>query len=653
MNIFDPFDPLRAKYVVNSDVATKALKREILNILGSYVGWYDPFCELIQNALDSIEERATQEEKNYIPSIWITINIQENSLVVTDNGIGLDEQKFQSFLAPDFSFKSGATRGHKGVGATYIAYGFNYIQICTKTNDFYAIGKMVNARKWLYDDNPSGNPKIKYDNSGPIDTMFNQIDKGVSMYVKFDKNTHPKDLDWIKADNANSWLKILSVKTGLGAFNPNPSINVDLTVINKQGIKTNVSQKGIEYLWPHKIVKKAASYKQIKEKREELFNKDKDPNNLPSYLKNLDIYYDTFRTNDLQNLVKLDQNELDICYKYKPSVYFSYAYSVSIWNEFNKSLQLRNNLKILHGGIQIAADNMPQGESTQIPLNRNTGRQNQIHFVYHFGNCSADLGRKGFHSEIIDFAKEVSRKIVDNLLKNAKKFLKPNTGTPPDIFREKEIDDWKEEMDKYEKSNPLRLISEHFFLPIKTISITSKPSREQDVIALFNQLIAGGVVRGIRIMSTNERFTYDGLYKIVIDDPITNHTYNKHSNPLGISKDIINQIKLPFISKPRIIEYKYTLDGLIEDIQDGSKNSNDIELVVAWDTGESYVGNYKITSLLDENNLFLRQYHGITHIMTNITTGQKEMDLIILEELIDFLIDPEKTQKQQIKKYED
>jgi len=48
---FAPFDPLSFKNTKVNDAALGALKREIENTLSSYVGWYDPFCELIQNAL--------------------------------------------------------------------------------------------------------------------------------------------------------------------------------------------------------------------------------------------------------------------------------------------------------------------------------------------------------------------------------------------------------------------------------------------------------------------------------------------------------------------------------------------------------------------------------------------------------------------------
>ena len=128
---FAPFDPLEFKNTRVNDAALGALKREIENILSSYVGWYDPFCELIQNALDAVEARVSVEKAagtklSYNPRIFIKIDLDQNALTVTDNGIALDKDKFEQFLAPNFSFKSGKTRGHKGVGATYVAYGFNF-----------------------------------------------------------------------------------------------------------------------------------------------------------------------------------------------------------------------------------------------------------------------------------------------------------------------------------------------------------------------------------------------------------------------------------------------------------------------------------------------------------------------------------------------
>lgn len=662
-NTFEAFDPLKAKSLADTEVAVRAQKREITNILSSYVGWYDPFCELIQNSLDSIEERASSEgvDSKYEPTIWITVNIQENSLIVTDNGIGLDEAKFKQFLGPDISFKSGTsgkTRGHKGVGATYLAYGFNYIQVATRCNGYEAIGRMKDARKWLTDPNPPGNPKMEPDNDDVKDEVFYDIDQGVSIYVKFDKTTNPKDLTWIISDKAEHWIKILSVKTGLGAITPNDNIKVFLRVIDKNGEETKCDKKGIRYLEIEKEGLKAASFVDVMRKQNELYSKKGKNFDLPPKFKNLDMIYQYWDHTQILALdrehITLTREEKDLLEKYQPTIYITYTYSVKIWDAINEKLNVRKGQKILHGGIQIATNNMPQGELIQIPLVRNIGRQLQIHCVIHFKNTNPDLGRKGFQSEVQEFAKEIAKKLFNGPLGKLQHTLRTNTGASPNLRREQDVQDWKDEMQEHERANPLKLDNPNFFLPTKSISITSVPTREQDVIALFNQLIAGGVIRGIKIMSTNERFTYDGLYYVCIDEPRENHLYNEEKNPLGIEVSVLDDFKLlPFKSSSKILEYKYSLDGLIEDIENGTKNSNDIELVVVWETGEAYKRNYVISSYLNPDNLTQREYHGVTHSITNIVSKQKEMDLIVLSELIDFLNDQTKTIKSQIEKYEE
>lgn len=639
------FDPLQAKYSGTEEVVIKSLKREIQNILSSYVGWFDPFCELIQNALDSVEERSKLKEKCYFPTVMIMIDLANNRIAVTDNGIGFEEQQYIKFLAPNFSFKNGNTRGHKGVGSTYLAYGFNYIQISTKSPEFSARGKMINARKWLSDDNPASNPLVIPDLENTIDPFFNEIDRGVSICIKYDETTTPKDLSWMKISTAENWLKVLRVKTGLGAVNSNPNINIKVRVCTKSGKELIAEHKGIEYLWINEILDKTQTYTAIKLKEDELYKKKGSDYKLPSKFLNLNAIYDKWTYERLADEISLDSEEKAIIEHCHPQVYFCYVFSTKVWDKFNNSLGVRAGVSIINGGIQLAANNMPQGELILIPLKRKAGRQFQLHILMHFENCNADLGRKGFQKDINDFSKSVAKKIADGPLKKVQKCFRKNTGAAPDLMREKALDDWKEMMNTHEQNNPLVLDNPNFFLPVKRISMTSIPTREQDVIALFNQLLAGGVIRGIKIMSTNERFTYDGLFHIVIESPFENHIYNALENPLGIADDNVENIKEKypngFYSAPKVLEYKFSLDGLIEDIESGLKNTNDINLVIAWESGDEYKENFYIMSMLLEENLNLRQYHGATHRLFDINTNEIVCELILLKDLIEFLNDPQ------------
>jgi hypothetical protein len=137
-----------------------------------------------------------------------------------------DESQFKSFLAPFFSFKSKKNRGHKGVGATYLAYGFNHIQLCTKTDSFTAVGKMLNAKDWVEDESPSSRSEVINDMDDPLDKNFDAVDTGVSICIRFDKHTFPKDLNWVGMNEASAWLKVLRLKTALGAIHPTSGLNI-------------------------------------------------------------------------------------------------------------------------------------------------------------------------------------------------------------------------------------------------------------------------------------------------------------------------------------------------------------------------------------------------------------------------------------------
>lgn len=102
--IFENFDPLTVvdHHNVDESVQIRRLKRNIHSILHSYVGWYDPFAELIQNALDSIDKKYSQQD-SFRGKISIRIDLQDSSVTVSDNGIGLDRSTFEKFLAPPMS----------------------------------------------------------------------------------------------------------------------------------------------------------------------------------------------------------------------------------------------------------------------------------------------------------------------------------------------------------------------------------------------------------------------------------------------------------------------------------------------------------------------------------------------------------------------
>lgn len=386
----DKWDPL--KLLISEEVLGATIKREIKNILKSYTGWYDPLCELMQNSLDAVDMRKKLNEKDYIPGIWIKIDMHDNLICVTDNGIGFKETEFKNFLAPNVSFKSGDTRGNKGVGATYLGYGFNFLQIGTKTDDFKFIGTLKGGREWVEDEsNTKTRPEVQ-ENKITIHDTFNEIDKGSTFVLKLiGDDIRPKDLKWVGANDANQWEVVLRIKTPLGGIYFDRECLIKkcvLTVIDENGNKT---EKNIDcnYIFPHTVISHSIDLKDIQTKQKKLIDSGKDGSKLPDSFYKLNGLYGIWNSNEILSgsaglKVRLNDNEKEIIQEYKTKLYSFFCYSTDIWDKYNnEGVGLRKGGRVLKGGLQLATNNMPQGDLLIIPLTKNIGFQNVTHAIVH------------------------------------------------------------------------------------------------------------------------------------------------------------------------------------------------------------------------------------------------------------------------------
>ncbi|MCE9775162.1 hypothetical protein LZ645_09415 [Shewanella algae] len=647
------WDPLLVSKDADTEIISAAQKREIKNILKSYVGMYDSFSELIQNAMDAVDKRAVIEEgKEYQKHLWLVIDLSENSFSITDNGVGFNQKEFEAFLAPNISFKDeGKTRGNKGVGATYIGYGFDYLKFGTKGNGHEFMGELIGGRDWVEDYKGIKTRPVVNVADSDVDA-FTDISRGSTFKIKFGgDHTRPKDLSWYSATSPEQWLYLLLIKTPLGSIDfldgDNSCIKFDLTVIKKNGEKQTVTDQVAKYIYPQNKIKASVALKDVLKLQKKLIEKGKDASAIPNKYKKSNGLYEFFNTSDLLTFRDKDETYRELVEEYNIEAYGYFTYSTSVWDQFNDSLaKLRKGYRVHKGGLQLANNRMTQGELIAIPLTSNIGYQNQCHIVVHFKDADPDLGRKGFQPELKEVAEKVSVAIV-NRFKKWKSLLKTDSGVKPDISKEIELHDWVKEQEKHESEHPLALSNKNFFAPINEISITSEPQSEQDVIVLFNQLIAGGVIRGIKLLATSQVKQYDGVYKFVVKEPLDNHVFDKEKNPLGVEEMHFNT---EHVSPPKILEYKYNLDALIHEFESEYKSEKDIHLAITWDMGEEWKKNYDATSFLDLDNLHQRDFHGLTHVLDSGTT---RFYVIALKELILFLNDVDGVQEYQKDKYGD
>jgi hypothetical protein len=296
----------------------------------------------------------------------------------------------------------------------------------------------------------------------------------------------------------------------------------------------------------------------------------------------------------------------------------------------------------VQGGLQLASDFMVQGDLSIIPLTSTIGYQANSHVVVHFTDGNPDMGRKVFQPELKHLAEVLAVRAV-NTFKRFLQHLKPDTGAQT-ITPDKELYDWKKQQESHRDRDPLAFESNG-----ARISLVSTPQQEQDVIALFHELVGARILRGFRFFGTCQNDRYDSLFfmEYMAEDEVL---FQAHGQRLGISRGYT----LPYSTEPKVLEYKYTFDSLVDDFDKEEKFAKQIDLVVCWSTEARYKSKFYLQSLLIGDEGSSRSIFGATHqAFATGAQGSPAFEVIVLEDLLSWLQDPLSEEARQKRAYRD
>ncbi|WP_156369493.1 ATP-binding protein [Duganella sp. Leaf126] len=650
----DGYDPLsffesHANGSANSNhIYETAIKGNVLNILKSYTGFFDILCEPIQNALDACEKQ-WRLDSTYVPKIRIEISIQEQTVEVLDNGTGMTATQFAHCFTPNVSYKKGERlRGQKGVGATFLAYGFNYVQLKTKCDGERRAAILRQGRQWAEDGNNFvPRPKLEELKTFNCDWLDRQV-SGTSILIKLTSSTNekPKDLGWCGATNAEQWMTLLRILTPLGGiyiehseFKP----TVEISVTDRSGTQTGTSIVNPEYFYVHDI--DGVRSVDLSSIRDALSSIDGDPahkaSRIPDRFKNIECLWDFWDAKTLlseKGLDKLNDEQKALIEQHCVTVYGGFVSTLDIFDAFNRKLGVNERFKYLRGGLQLATDSMPQGELLVIPLKRYIGYQRNAHIVVHFKDGNPDLGRKVFQPELRALAEEIAEKIT-NVFITYRNLLKPDSGAIPTLLPDKELHVWKRAQEDWRDKHPLNLTGTW-----PTTSYISAPQEEQDVIALYHQLIGAGLIRGINFYGSKVNERYDALVEMNYSDDTVQ--YHPASCPLGVT----SAIDFPYNSEPKILEYKFDLDALFRDFDASIKFAKHVDFIVCWKASLQVKNGFSIHSYLVDDQGVRRVFYGATHRLEQAGSGHF-MEVVILEELLNYLANKTQESANQKVKY--
>jgi hypothetical protein len=355
----DGFDPLGAHDASGDPAALtqvfeESRKRDIQNILKSYTGTFDLFSELLQNALDAVQARSWLNETGYKPHLWVYIDIPDRKVRVTDNGIGMNEEQFKYCLRPSVSFKTQAElRGHKGVGATFLAYGFSFIKLQSKQGASALAAILRQGRQWSEDSSRTiPRPKLEAVEFSAPEIAGENSGTSVEIIIGQSVGERPRDLTWLGARTATQWYDVLRIKTPLGGvylasskFSPRVTIRVRAS--DKE--VTEITSDRAEYYYPHEIPNlKVHSLRDVSQAADKIQG-DSQTKLLkldPGY-KRLHCIYDVWSKDEILAedsyfYSALSDEQKALIERHDVIIYAAFLHSAKLWTEFNDEvLELR------------------------------------------------------------------------------------------------------------------------------------------------------------------------------------------------------------------------------------------------------------------------------------------------------------------------
>ena len=618
---YEDHDPLASR-----QASTTEGRLTVHNIISSYHSGYDVLSESVQNAMDAIHLRWKEEpDSNYAPQIWIEIDQSANSLTVIDNGVGITPLECLSVFSPNYSLKSRLAaqggrrlRGHKGVGATFLAYGFLRTELASRDGSGSLFtGRLIGGHTWaIGDDRDARRPLLNpYEETSAI---FNSLDRGTLIRVQCGTGTKPAALNLYGTDIL-AWTGNLRSETAVGMIQdvvePEFQPTVFVTLIKTDGTEER-QEIECRYLFPHEL----GEDHQFIDMHE--YTRSQFGPNIPRRYRNKEGIYRTYSDSEIRS-------EFEQLKEFFPEdrelwLYVFRAYGAKFFRDDEHGPLGRR----VRSGVRLAADSMPIGSIQGISkLNRYTYSQNTVHVLLHVDGAEPDIGRKGFNEEVEDLGQFLAKELIERELRQWNDFLRSEVD---ERRSEAALEQWKFESRKLEENNPLPE------WPGKVLRITSIPQQEQDVVALLHELLGSGAIIGYDVLSTSQHEKYDSLMWVrLTESEVSECTYGTKTCPWGLDPHIAERLTSDAVVEA--VEYKHTLMSLVADFRNQKKSFSDVKLAIAWTAGDAYekgVDDYPLEQLKFPRDLSQRLYPGQTHELLSADDDQV-IAVILLDSLFE------------------
>lgn len=634
------YDPTILKeYSVLSD-PNISLNRQIRSIVSSYNSSWDPLTELVQNAVDAINQRAGSEGAGFKGTILITIDADDRTVTIEDNGIGIQPNNRNTMILPGGSLKTqGNTYGHKGLGFTYCAHIVDYIEVDTWHEDGKEHWNFSGGFEWLVDPNVMTKIKSIDENLRSLDEFGTAVRMRLmtSGYEEKIANTAVLDKFFEWANDEKLMPFILRTRTAIGQVGwiygeSVPEIEVKLRFTSSD---TDVVVPCEFFNFMDYPPLNQQVYPKATEYMSKIYN---NPRNMNKIHHGIYHVFDQDLTNPGQPL-RVGRNRGGVHFKG-----FLYACGKKNLQEALKQYdpRLGDEFKELafKTDVHLSIAGMPCG----VPIDswNNYGHHEQRYFAMldtemRFGTV-LDAGRKTITRHYVDL-------LVNKLMEMAK-----SKSYFSDIASFQEMSHQLHHSASLpQQRGPIHYIErwkDLEALPSSSLLLERIPDDEIGVYIIFAELVGLGFLPGFRILYVSGGAVYDSAFEFSLDlnDPSNvNPTVDGGQSALGVGSVLVQRhgrrpYKYQHVATGQehlVVEFKVDAHDLLRDIQKrrSEKDISHINILICMkhDADEITKLGGAVTPVSDA----AREFSGVTH---TLAYGPHAIQLICLNDLIEKLI---------------
>ncbi|MEV5932498.1 ATP-binding protein [Streptomyces sp. NPDC052079] len=599
------------------------IKQRVINVIKSYHNAADVIAEPIQNAVDEV---LSAENIEGTGEVRVTLDTDENTISVRDNGRGIASSEIEKWLAPDVGskradFLAGLVRGHKGVGLTFLAYGFNFFEIESRTAEEHYTVRLEHGRSWVED------PE---DVTPPVGKLAEITDggrlqgAGTIVTIRLSPQTEPRSLRhaFPTVDYAATAIRN---QTAAGLVEP-PAVlkkrQLSVTLEYRANAKTTSVVIPATYRYPHEDLAKGIRALNLGQWLKS--NKNSEPQ--AKERKAYHACYWIFTPDDLKELIgtrvgeQLTEPEEVAAFldEHQVHVYALFSYSASYRDQLGETWKIPKNRKLLHyPSLRVATDGMISSWSREITLTHRGFNVDRTWLLYSMQGIEPDLGRKDFPPKVHDFLRISEEIIANRVAEQSQPFLRvspPRTAPTPTGYVDPSV---KAHLRRQEPLSPKLLVG------FDEITLQTRPQSEQDVIALYSELVGLGAFRHLQPVFYSGFDFYDSYFQYV---PSLTHLDVRDRLP-GIDDVDIRE-------KEGVTEFKLTADSILTDVVAGIKQWTDMKFLVCWEVGkDKKSGGNEVTFTACEESVE-RKYHGVTHLARLQSGGDHTIFVISLSDFL-------------------